>query len=161
MSPVKPKSPAAKANAERVKVWVAKAKSPTAQAKKVKIQAARAERYKALKKKRDSGVRTSPIEKIFTPWALTPENVVPSVAATTLRKAGSAIVNRVAFKDEDVVITRNGKAVAVMVPIATYELLCELEDASDLALARRAEAEFSESGEKTISIAEARKRLGL
>jgi prevent-host-death family protein len=148
MSAVKPKSPA-------VKPKIAATKIPAM------TVATRAESSKALRKKHDSGARVTPSEKLFVPFALTPENVMPSVAATRLRQSGSEVVNHVAFKDEDVVITRNGKAVAIMVPIATYERLCELEDASDLALALRAEAEFIEGGEKAIPIAEARKRLGL
>jgi prevent-host-death family protein len=113
-----------------------------------------------VKHRASRGTGKSRNADIFTPCALTPDNVLPSVAASALRQFGSDVISRVAFKGEEVVVTRNGKPAAVIIPIAAYEIFVELEDASDLAIARRAEAEFNESGESAIPIAEARKRLG-
>ena len=48
------------------------------------------------------------------------------------REAFSTTVNRVAFGGERVVLTRHGRRVAAVVPIADLELLEQLEDAADL-----------------------------
>jgi prevent-host-death family protein len=137
---------------------LAKSKSASA---KASVPAGRRVR-RAVKGARKSGARSiGGASKIFTPFALTPDNVLPSVAATALRQSGSEVLSHVAFKGKEVVITRNGKAAAVIMPIATYEIFVDLEDASDLAIARRAESELRASGEKTVPIAEARKRLRL
>ena len=47
-------------------------------------------------------------------------------------RAFSTTVNRVAFGGERVVLTRHGRRVAAVVPIADLELLEQLEDAADL-----------------------------
>lgn len=48
------------------------------------------------------------------------------------RESFSTTVNRVAFGGERVVLTRHGKRVAAVVPIADLDLLEQLEDAADL-----------------------------
>jgi prevent-host-death family protein len=129
---------------------------------KASVSAGSRVRGAAKKVHKVSGARlVGGASKIFTPFALTPDNVLPSVAATALRQSGSEVLSHVAFKGEEVIITRNGKATAVIMPIATYEIFVDLEDASDLAVAQRVESELRASGEKTIPIAEARKRLRL
>ena len=57
------------------------------------------------------------------------------------REAFSTTVNRVAFGGERVVLTRHGRRVAAVVPIADLELLERLEDAVDLDDARAALAD--------------------
>jgi prevent-host-death family protein len=57
------------------------------------------------------------------------------------RESLSATVNRVAFGGERVVLTRHGKPVAAVVPVADLDLLESLEDAVDLDTARAALAE--------------------
>lgn len=57
------------------------------------------------------------------------------------RGAFSTTVNRAAFGGERVVLTRHGKRIAAVVPIADLELLESLEDAVDLDAAREALAE--------------------
>ena len=57
------------------------------------------------------------------------------------REAFSTTVNRVAFGGERVVLTRHGRRVAAVVPIADLELLEQLEDAVDLDDARAALAD--------------------
>lgn len=57
------------------------------------------------------------------------------------RESFSTTVNRVAFGGERVVLTRHGRRVAAVVPIADLDLLESLEDARDLDEVRRALAE--------------------
>jgi prevent-host-death family protein len=57
------------------------------------------------------------------------------------REAFSTTVNRVAFGGERIVLTRHGRQVAAVVPIADLELLEQLEDAVDLDDARAALAD--------------------
>ena len=45
-------------------------------------------------------------------------------------------VNRVAYRNERIVLTRHGKGCAVLVPVADAELLQRLEDEADLAILR-------------------------
>ena len=54
------------------------------------------------------------------------------------RGSFSTTVNRAAFGGERVVLTRHGKRIAAVVPIADLELLESLEDAVDLEEAQRA-----------------------
>ncbi|TAM60825.1 type II toxin-antitoxin system prevent-host-death family antitoxin [bacterium] len=72
-----------------------------------------------------------------------------SVAATELRERASEIVSRVAYGGEEVILTRRGKAVAALVPLAALEALQRLEDAEDLADARTAREDARKHG--TIS----------
>ena len=48
------------------------------------------------------------------------------------RESFSTTINRVTFGGERVVLTRHGRRVAAVVPIADLELLEQLEDARDL-----------------------------
>jgi prevent-host-death family protein len=91
-------------------------------------------------------------------WAIMPLEYT-TIPATELRKHGSDIVNRVAFGDEEVVLTRRGKPVAAIVPVAALEALRHLEDAEDAAAARAARREIAKQG--IISHAEVKARLGL
>lgn len=54
------------------------------------------------------------------------------IPATELRQHGSDIVNRVAFGNEEVVLTRRGKPVAALISLAALEALHRLEDAQDI-----------------------------
>jgi prevent-host-death family protein len=53
----------------------------------------------------------------------------------------SELINRAAFGQERIVLTRRGKALVAVVPIADLELLQRLEDRCDLEEARLALAE--------------------
>jgi prevent-host-death family protein len=57
------------------------------------------------------------------------------------RESFSTTVNRVAFGGERVVLTRHGRRVAAVVPIADLDLLEQIEDAADLDDVRAALAE--------------------
>lgn len=60
---------------------------------------------------------------------------------TDARDQLGELVNRAAYSDERIVLTRHGRAVAALVPIAVLYDLEDAEDAADLAAAREAAAE--------------------
>ena len=74
------------------------------------------------------------------------------------RGSFSTTVNRAAFGGERVVLTRHGKRIAAVVPIADLELLESLEDAVDLEEARSA---LSASGNERIGWSELKQQLDL
>ena len=51
------------------------------------------------------------------------------------------LVNRAAYGDERIVLTRHGRPVAALVPIAVLHQMEDAEDAADLAAARAAATE--------------------
>ena len=57
----------------------------------------------------------------------------PEHAISEAREQFATIINQVAFGGERVRLTRHGKTVAAVVPIADLDLLEELEDVFDLA----------------------------
>jgi prevent-host-death family protein len=67
----------------------------------------------------------------------------------------AATVNRVAHKDDRVILQRNGKDFVAVVPIEDLELLERLEDQADIAAARKARKEAG------IPWEQAKKRLAL
>jgi prevent-host-death family protein len=69
-----------------------------------------------------------------------------TVPATELREHGSEIVNRVAFGNEEVVLTRRGKPIAALISLASLEALHRLEDAHDVAEAAAARADAGAHG---------------
>jgi prevent-host-death family protein len=69
-----------------------------------------------------------------------------TVPATELREHGSEILNRVAYGDEEVVLTRRGKPIAAIVSLASLETLHRLEDAEDVAEAEAARADVRKRG---------------
>ena len=75
-----------------------------------------------------------------------------------VRGSFSTTVNRAAFGGERVVLTRHGKRVAAVVPIADLELLESLEDAVDLEEARDA---LAVSGSERVSWTELKQQLDL
>jgi len=75
-----------------------------------------------------------------------------------VRGSFSTTVNRAAFGGERVVLTRHGKRVAAVVPIADLELLESLEDAVDLEKARDA---LAASGSERVSWSELKQQLDL
>jgi prevent-host-death family protein len=74
------------------------------------------------------------------------------------RGSFSTTVNRAAFGGERVVLTRHGKRIAAVVPIADLELLESLEDAVDLEEARES---LAASGTKRVSWTELKRQLDL
>ncbi len=59
------------------------------------------------------------------------------VPVSEARRDLSELTNRVAYGDERIVLTRHGKGLVALVPIADAELLQRLEDESDLEIARQ------------------------
>ncbi len=66
---------------------------------------------------------------------------VTEIGVTEARDQLGELVNRAAYGDERIVLTRHGRAVAALVPIAVLHELEDAEDAADLAAARAAAAE--------------------
>ena len=68
------------------------------------------------------------------------------VPATELRTRGSELVNRVAYGDEELVLTRRGRPIAAIVSLATLKALHRLEDADDVAEAAAAREDARQHG---------------
>ncbi len=66
---------------------------------------------------------------------------MPEISVTNAREQLGDLVNRAAYGDERIVLTRHGRAAAALVPLAVLRDLEEAEDAADLKAARRAAAE--------------------
>lgn len=71
----------------------------------------------------------------------------------------TALIKRAASGKERVVVTRNGKAIAAIVPIEDLKLLEEIEDRNDIKEARAALAEVEKTG--TTPWDEIKAELGL
>lgn len=69
-----------------------------------------------------------------------------------LRAGLSDALGRVAYGRERLVVTRQGKQVAALVPIDDLRLIEELEDLRDAETADRALADFRASGEQVIPL---------
>ena len=63
------------------------------------------------------------------------------IGVTEARDQLGELVNRAAYSDERIVLTRHGRPVAALVPIAVLHDLEDAEDAADLATARVAATE--------------------
>ena len=86
------------------------------------------------------------------------------MARITTHKAKESFaekLNRVVSKQERIIVRRNGKDVAALVPMEDLVSLEELEDRRDLEEAKRAIADAKRKGEKPIPWAKAKKELGL
>lgn len=73
-----------------------------------------------------------------------PERTTPVSATTTLSTLRTELgetVNRAAFSRQRTTITRNGKALAAIVPVEDLELLAALEDRADREALAQARAE--------------------
>lgn len=82
-----------------------------------------------------------------------------SVATTELRDHGSDVVNRVAYGDEEIVLTRHGKPIAALVSLGALDALHRLEDAEDAARAAAAREDARKHG--TVSLDDVKARYGL
>lgn len=80
---------------------------------------------------------------------------------TRARRTLSDVVSRVAFGGDRVVLSRNGRDLAVIVPMELYRLLELEEDRLDVAEMHRAKREAATRGERSVPYEEARKRLRL
>ena len=82
-----------------------------------------------------------------------------TMTAKQARENFSDLVNRTAFAKERVVVTRNKRQVAAVVPVEDLELLELLEDYVDLGAAKKALLEAKKQG--TRPWAEVKAELGL
>ncbi len=69
-----------------------------------------------------------------------------AIPTTELREHSAEIVNRVAYGNEELVLTRRGKPVAALVSLAALEALHRLEDAADASEAARAREDVGKHG---------------
>ena len=82
-----------------------------------------------------------------------------AVTAKELKDHPAEVLGRVQYGNERVAVTRYGKEVAAVVPIADVRLLERLEDLIDAEDALKAIEEAERDG--TISLAELRRKLDL
>lgn len=75
---------------------------------------------------------------------------------TEARQSFATLISEVGFGHDRVVLCRNGKKIAALVPLDDLELLERLENEAEVTEARRIDA-----NSKFYSSAEARKKLGL
>ncbi|OFV90440.1 MAG: hypothetical protein A3H28_10050 [Acidobacteria bacterium RIFCSPLOWO2_02_FULL_61_28] len=80
--------------------------------------------------------------------------------ASKLEQPLARSLDRVASKRERVIVRRNGRNVAAIVPMEDLAALEELEDRRDLRAAKKALADAKKKGEKPIPWAKAKKELG-
>ena len=83
-----------------------------------------------------------------------------SVSTVEAREKFSEIVNRAAFGQERIVLTRRGKALVAVVPIEDLRWMQEMEDRLDVEEARAALKEDKEEGGR-ISLEQLMTELGL
>jgi prevent-host-death family protein len=83
------------------------------------------------------------------------------IATTQARADFSDVLDRAGHKGERILLSRNGKNVAAIVPVEDVDFLEELEEKADIAAIRAALAETKRRREKPIPWAKARKMLGL
>ena len=82
-----------------------------------------------------------------------------AVCTREAREHFSDVINRVAYGKERVILTRRGKPLVAVVPIADVELLETLEDKLDLEDALASLREAEEKG--TTSLEHLKQELGL
>ena len=82
-----------------------------------------------------------------------------TVSTREARENFSDVINRAAYGKERVILTRRGKPLVAVVPMADVELLETLEDKLDLEDALAALREAKEKG--TIPLEELKRELGL
>jgi prevent-host-death family protein len=85
---------------------------------------------------------------------------VTTISTVEARERFSDVVNRAAYGQERIVLTRRGKPLAAVVPIEDLEWIEELEDRIDIEEARAALKEAREEG-GTISAEALKAELGL
>ncbi len=83
------------------------------------------------------------------------------ISTVKARDQFSDLINRAAYGKERIILTRRGKALAVVVPMEDLELIEEIEDRIDIEAAEAAEAKAAAKGEEHIPWEKAKKELGL
>jgi len=67
------------------------------------------------------------------------------ISTADARKNFADIVNKVAYGDEPVILTRRGQSVAALVSMAEFELLQQIEDRMDIEDAKKALSELGDN----------------
>lgn len=70
------------------------------------------------------------------------EHEGPQISVSEVRETFADVVNRVAYRNERVLVTRHGKPIAAIIPLEQVEFLERAEVEHDLKLAREALAEL-------------------
>lgn len=83
------------------------------------------------------------------------------ISASKPKESLARTLHRVASKRERIILCRNGKNVAAIIPMEDLAALEELEDRRDLRAAKKALADAKKKGEKPIPWAKAKQELGL
>lgn len=83
------------------------------------------------------------------------------LAASEAYKDFSDTLDRVAEKGERIILHRQGKNVAVLIPVEDLALLEELEDRLDVEDFRAAKEEWEREGRQTTPLDEVVKELGI
>ena len=81
------------------------------------------------------------------------------LSTTEAREHLAEILNKVAYKEERIILHRRGKNIVAVVPISDLELLEKLEDRLDIDDARKSLEEIEKEG--TISWDQLKAELGL
>jgi PHD/YefM family antitoxin component YafN of YafNO toxin-antitoxin module len=100
----------------------------------------------AIMAMRQSPIKSQPRARRRPRTSRSHESVTVTEAASKVRQHFAVSLNRVAFKRDRILLERHGKLVAAMVPVEDLELLEELEDRLDLAVARAALVESKVKG---------------
>jgi prevent-host-death family protein len=88
-------------------------------------------------------------------------DVDATLTTVEARERFSEVVNRAAFGKERILLTRRGKPLAVMVPVADLEYLEALEEADDIRAVQAVKEEMARTGEKPVPLDEVLAELGL
>jgi prevent-host-death family protein len=111
-----------------------------------------------IEKARDDGNRDGPVLEKYEMYISDKKAMAADVDATLstaeARERFAELVSRAAFGKERIVLTRRGKPLAAMVPVADLERLQALEDAADRAAVERAETEMARTGDRGVPLAE-------
>ena len=81
-----------------------------------------------------------------------------TLSAVKARAKFSEVISHAAYEKERIVLTRNGKEIAAVVPVEDVRLLEALEDRADIEEALRV---LASPDEKPVAYRAARKALGL
>lgn len=77
-----------------------------------------------------------------------PHDVDATLSTVEAREHFSEVVNRAAFGKERILLTRRGRPLAVVVPVADLEALEALEEAEDVRAALQVKEEVARTGER-------------
>jgi prevent-host-death family protein len=83
------------------------------------------------------------------------------ISTAEARKHFTDLMNRAHYGKQRIALTRHGSALAAVIPIEDLHLLEKLEELRDAEEARQALADAKAKGEKPVTWASSKKRLGL